>query len=67
MGAAAERLGIAFGYLHVVSNNLSCRYDEDLSNERLDRVLASRDQLLTTVRDVISLDLCRDKGAVSAS
>lgn len=59
MGAAAYRAGIPFGYLHVVSNNLACRYNEDLSNERRPLVLTQRARLLDSAQAIIEAQLQR--------
>nr|MDT0658730.1 hypothetical protein [Micromonospora sp. DSM 115978] len=49
MGRAAHNAGIAFGYLHVVSNNLAREYTDDLSNERRTTVVQRRTQLLDRI------------------
>lgn len=54
MGEAASFEGIPFGYLHVVSNNLSRPYGVDLSNERRHDVLRDRSRLLAMAKDVIA-------------
>jgi hypothetical protein len=54
MGAAARQVGIRFGYLHVISNNLARRYPADLSNERQDDVIRRRAVLLGRIRDIIT-------------
>lgn len=54
MGAAARRAGITFGYLHVISNNLTARYPADLSNERHRDVLRRRAVLIGRIRAIIS-------------
>lgn len=42
MARAAERIGMRFAYLHIVSDNLARKYDEDLSNERKATVIRKR-------------------------
>jgi hypothetical protein len=54
MGAAAYRAGIAFGYLHIISNNLARDYAADLSNERHHDVLKRRATLVGQIRDIIA-------------
>ncbi|MEW1699094.1 hypothetical protein ACIQCR_31540 [Streptomyces sp. NPDC093249] len=54
MGAAARQAGIRFGYLHVISNNLTGRYPADLSNERHRDVLRRRAVLLDRIRSIIT-------------
>ena len=45
MALAAVETGLEFGYLHIISDNVAQKYDEDLSNERLKGVLYGRDRL----------------------
>lgn len=59
MGAAASDADIAFGYLHVVSNNLASQYDQDLSNERMDKVRQQRMSLLDKAKLLIEQRLLR--------
>ncbi|WP_179957057.1 hypothetical protein [Amycolatopsis anabasis] len=54
MGAAARDAGTAFGYLHVISNNLARRYPADLSNERHRDVIRRRTVLVSRIRDIIA-------------
>ncbi|MET9374063.1 hypothetical protein ABZX98_07925 [Streptomyces sp. NPDC002992] len=54
MGAAAHAAGIRFGYLHVISNNLTAQYPADLSNERHDDVLRRRAVLIDRIRTIIT-------------
>ncbi|MFG2640387.1 hypothetical protein ACGFYP_05370 [Streptomyces sp. NPDC048370] len=54
MGAAARQAGIGFGYLHVISNNLTAHYPADLSNERHDDVLRRRTVLIDRIRAIIT-------------
>ncbi|PVI00798.1 hypothetical protein DM02DRAFT_526311 [Periconia macrospinosa] len=53
MAQAAVRSGIQYGYLHIITDNLGQKYDEDLSNERIKSVLAGRKRLQEIVQDVI--------------
>lgn len=45
---------VRFGYLHVVSNNLSVEFEEDLSNERIPNVIYARSKLLHGIQSVVS-------------
>ncbi len=58
MAQAAVRSGIRFGYLHIVSDNVVEKYDEDLSNERMRNVLTRRLKLYEIVQNVLGLHLC---------
>ncbi|PYI02635.1 hypothetical protein BO78DRAFT_410522 [Aspergillus sclerotiicarbonarius CBS 121057] len=53
MAQAAVSCGVGFGYLHIVSDNVAEKYDEDLSNEREERVLVGRAHLYEVVEDVL--------------
>ncbi|ETS74169.1 hypothetical protein PFICI_14035 [Pestalotiopsis fici W106-1] len=53
MALAAKRNGIRFGYLHLISDNVAEKYEEDLSNERTDSVLSRRVKLYEVVHDVL--------------
>ncbi|HEY6797075.1 MAG TPA: hypothetical protein VI248_20575 [Kineosporiaceae bacterium] len=53
MGRAARDAGIEFGYLHVISNNLTRAYPADLSNERLASVVQRRAALLTQIDAIL--------------
>ncbi|KAK3356519.1 hypothetical protein B0T25DRAFT_536906 [Lasiosphaeria hispida] len=53
MAQAAIRSGIRFGYLHMITDNLGQKYEEDLSNERTPSVLKGRAWLHQVVRDVM--------------
>lgn len=53
MAQAAVRSGIRFGYLHVVSDNVAEKYEEDLSNERMGSVLERRVKMYRLVREVL--------------
>ncbi|WP_416971640.1 hypothetical protein [Streptomyces sp. 4F14] len=62
MGAAARRAGISFGYLHVISNNLTAHYPADLSNERHSDVLRRRAVLVDRIRTIITGRLTASTG-----
>jgi pantothenate kinase type III len=49
MAQAAVRSGVVFGYLHIISDNVAEKYEEDLSNERLASALAYRSKLFGDV------------------
>ncbi|KAK8070277.1 hypothetical protein PG994_006893 [Apiospora phragmitis] len=53
MAQAAIRSGIRYGYLHMITDNLGRKYDEDLSNERKESVLRHRARLHQVVQDVV--------------
>lgn len=53
MAQAAVRSGVRYGYLHMITDNLGRKYDEDLSNERKESVLRRRARLHQTVQDVV--------------
>lgn len=53
MAQAAVRSGIRYGFLHIITDNLGQKYDEDLSNERIKSVLEGRKRLQEAVQDVI--------------
>jgi hypothetical protein len=53
MAQAAVRSGIRYGYLHIITDDLGEKYDEDLSNERITSVLEGRRRLQETVQNVI--------------
>lgn len=57
MALAAVETGLEFGYLHVISDNVAQKYDEDLSNERLKGVLHGRDQLYKMVNQLLGKHL----------
>lgn len=51
---AAVRQGIGFSYLHIISNNLSDNYPENLSNERCATILSKRKKLLLEIKKILS-------------
>ncbi|KAK3984272.1 hypothetical protein QBC44DRAFT_253240 [Cladorrhinum sp. PSN332] len=53
MAQAAVRSGVRFGYLHIISDNVAEKYEEDLSNERMESVLERRGKLYRLVQDVL--------------
>jgi hypothetical protein len=53
MARASKRGGIEFGYLHIISNNLACEYDADLSNERKKSVLEDRKMLIGEITKIL--------------
>lgn len=53
MAQAAVRCGVGFGYLHMVTDNLGKKYEEDLSNEREEGVLRGRERLHRVVEEVM--------------
>ncbi|KAJ1325326.1 hypothetical protein MN608_10038 [Microdochium nivale] len=59
MAQAAVKSGIRYNYLHMVTDNLGMKYDEDLSNERKEKVLRGRAVLHEIVEDVIEHHLSR--------
>lgn len=59
MAQAAVRSGIRYGYLHMITDNLGEKYDEDLSNERTESVLTSRARLHRVVQEVMEYHLSR--------
>jgi hypothetical protein len=56
---AAIRSGVGFGYLHIISDNVSEKYSEDLSNERETTILRGRLYLYDMVQDVLLHHLSR--------
>jgi hypothetical protein len=57
MALAAVETGLEFGYLHIISDNVAQKFDEDLSNERLKDVLYGRDQLYKMVNQLLGMHL----------
>ncbi|KAK5655264.1 hypothetical protein OQA88_5831 [Cercophora sp. LCS_1] len=53
MAQAAVRSGVGYGYLHMVTDNLGRKYEEDLSNEREVGVLKGREKLHRVVEEVL--------------
>ncbi|KAJ7201043.1 hypothetical protein GGX14DRAFT_544789 [Mycena pura] len=53
MARAARDIGVGFGYLHIVSDNVCGGYEEDLSNEREASVLKGRQTLFEEVQRIL--------------
>lgn len=53
MAKSAMQNGIDYSYLHIISDNLSKKFSEDLSNERKDAVLIKRKKLIKTIGDCL--------------
>lgn len=53
MALAAKNKKIEFSYLHIISDNLSKKYDSDLSNERKEEVIRNRKQLCKKVENIV--------------
>ena len=54
MAKAALEVGCQYGYIHIVSDNLACKHDHDLSNERLLDVRQDQRRLLSEIQDVLA-------------
>lgn len=54
MARASLEGGIEYGFLHIISDNLARKYDEDLSNERRVDVIEGRKQLMGEIQDVLA-------------
>lgn len=54
MGTAANECGVAYGYLHIISDNLARKYAYDLSNERLQKVQNDRGRLIGEIKHVLA-------------
>ena len=59
MAQAAVRSRVRYGYLHMITDNLGQKYEEDLSNERTENVLRGRIRLHQVIEDVIEDHLYR--------
>lgn len=53
MAYAAKQNRIRFSYLHIISDNISAKYSEDLSNERILEVIEKRKGLLHIIGNCI--------------
>ncbi|MCM1498931.1 MAG: hypothetical protein NC124_10755 [Clostridium sp.] len=53
MAYAAQKAGVEYSYLHIVSDNLAVKYPYDLSNERRTEVLRNRVALLSIIGNAI--------------
>ena len=49
MAIGAMEAGVDFSYLHIVSDNLSAKYDEDLSNERKSTIRRKRNNSFSSI------------------
>lgn len=54
MAKAAAQSNIEFSYLHIVSDNLVKKFDEDLSNERKEEILKKRKKLIDVIGAILS-------------
>jgi hypothetical protein len=55
MAEASNEGKTAFGYLHIVSDNLAHEYPHGLSNERVEYVILRRGKLLVEVESVLEM------------
>ncbi len=53
MAKAAKDKKITFSYLHIISDNLSEKYDEDLSNERISSVIEKRKNIQKIINNIL--------------
>lgn len=53
MAKACQETSTQFGYLHVVTDNLARKYDEDLSNERKVEIIHKRTQLFNLISEIL--------------
>jgi len=53
MAKSANKCGISFGYIHIISNNLNKDYKEDLSNERNINVIRKRTILMGEIKKAL--------------
>jgi hypothetical protein len=53
MAKASLEGGTEYGYLHIISDNLARKYQQDLSNERRKDVVQGRKQLMGEIQDVL--------------
>lgn len=54
MALACYQEGIDFSYLHIISDNLKKKYNEDLSNERKLEIISKRELLYSKMRNILS-------------
>ena len=59
MAEACNELGVEFGYLHVVSDNLCDPHPYNISNERLEAITVDRQKLFVEVRRILRSFLAR--------
>lgn len=53
MALAAQNCKIQYSYLHIISDNLSTRFDADLSNERENHIIKQRKRLCEIIGEAI--------------
>lgn len=53
MAKESVKNNMDFSYLHIISDNLSYKYDEDLSNERKEGIILKRNKLIKIIGDCI--------------
>lgn len=53
MARAANKSNIRFSFLHIISDNLELRHEENLSNERRDDIREKRKKLLGTIQSIL--------------
>lgn len=53
MARAANELNIRFSFLHIISDNLELRHEENLSNERRGDIREKRKKLLGTIQSIL--------------
>ena len=54
MALACYQEGVDFSYLHIISDNLKKKYDEDLSNERKLEIISKRNLLYLQMRNILA-------------
>ncbi len=54
MASAAVSVDMEFTYIHIVSDNLARKYEEDLSDERVASVFAKRRRLQEQLNHIVS-------------
>ncbi|MGT2751197.1 hypothetical protein ACVRXF_09920 [Streptococcus orisasini] len=53
MARAANKLNIQFSFLHIISDNLELRHEENLSNERREDIRVKRKKLLEEIQSIL--------------
>lgn len=53
MALSAKNSKIQFSYLHIISDNLSKKFNEDLSNERKEEVITNRKKLCKKIEKIL--------------
>ena len=51
----AVESGINFSYIHIISNNLAKKHEENLSNERKTEIIEKRDNLIAEIKRILSV------------